>query len=319
MQIRVIREYNSCFINTARRFHDCRLPIPEKKYTAKIPPFTIDHSPITDSCLPFAAYLCPMLKTTLLNAVQAGAEQLKHFFNGDFKISNKEGINNLVTEADHASEKAIIEAIKKDFPDHFILSEETGEIPTQSEYKWIIDPIDGTVNFANGIPICCVSIGLEKDGEMILGAVYNPLMNEFFFAQKGFGASLNDKKILVSSKTEVAKSCLVTGFPYTYLDAPNGPIQVFEKLIRKGIPVRRLGSAAIDLCWVAAGRFDGFYEHNLQAWDSAAGFLIVEEAGGKVTDFKGNYFSPHQPHIIATNGKIHDELLGVVNGGTVGE
>ncbi|MFT3909772.1 MAG: inositol monophosphatase family protein [Ferruginibacter sp.] len=260
-----------------------------------------------------------MLKTTLLNAVQAGAEQLKHFFNGDFKISNKEGINNLVTEADHASEKAIIEAIKKDFPDHFILSEETGAIPSQSEYKWIIDPIDGTVNFANGIPICCVSIGLEKDGEMILGAVYNPLMNEFFFAQKGFGASLNDKKISVSSKTEVAKSCLVTGFPYTYLDAPNGPIQVFEKLIRKGIPVRRLGSAAIDLCWVAAGRFDGFYEHNLQAWDSAAGFLIVEEAGGRVTDFKGNYFSPHQPHIIATNGKIHDELLKVVNGGAVNE
>lgn len=265
----------------------------------------------------FCLYLCIMLKTTLLNAVRAGAAQLKHFFNGEFKISNKEGINNLVTEADHASEKAIIEIIKTDFPDHFILSEETGEIPTQSEYKWIIDPIDGTVNFANGIPICCVSVGLEKNGEMILGAVYNPIMDEFFFAQKGFGASLNDKKISVSSKTELVKSCLVTGFPYTYLDTPNGPIQVFEKLIRKGIPVRRLGSAAIDLCWVAAGRFDGFYEHKLQAWDSAAGFLIVEEAGGKVTDFEGNYFSPHQPHLIATNGNIHDALLRVVNGGTI--
>ena len=272
-----------------------------------------------DSRLPIAAYLCAMLKTTLIDAVQAGADQLSHFFNGEFKISNKEGINNLVTEADHASEKAIIEVIKKEFPDHFILSEETGEIPTQSEYKWIIDPIDGTVNFANGIPICCVSIGVEKNGEMILGAVYNPLMNEFYFAQKGFGASLNDKKISVSSKTEVIKSCLVTGFPYTYLDSPNGPIQVFEKLIRNGVPVRRLGSAAIDLCWVAAGRFDGFYEHKLQAWDSAAGFLIVEEAGGKVTDFNGNYFSPHQPHIIATNGKIHDELVSIVNGGAVGE
>lgn len=258
-----------------------------------------------------------MLKTTLLNAVQAGATQLKHFFNGEFKVSNKEGVNNLVTEADHASEKAIIEVIKQDFPEHFILSEETGEIPSQSEYKWIIDPIDGTVNFANGIPICCVSIGLEKDGQMIMGAVYNPLMNEFYFAQKGFGASLNDKKISVSSKTEVIKSCLVTGFPYTYLDSPNGPIQVFEKLIRKGIPVRRLGSAAIDLCWVAAGRFDGFYEHKLQAWDSAAGFLIVEEAGGKVTDFKGDYFSPHQPHLVATNGKIHDELIKIINGGNI--
>jgi myo-inositol-1(or 4)-monophosphatase len=255
-----------------------------------------------------------MLKTILINAVQAGAEQLQHFFSREFKISNKEGVNNLVTEADHAAEKAIIEVIQKEYPDHFILSEETGEIKTNSEYKWIIDPIDGTVNFANGIPICCVSIALEKDGEMILGAVHNPLMNEFFFAQKGFGASLNDKKISVSSKTAVINSNLVTGFPYTYLDMPNGPIQVFEKLIRKGVPVRRLGSAAIDLCWVACGRFDGFYEHNLQAWDSAAGFLIVEEAGGKVTDFKGDHYSPYQPHIIATNGKIHDELLGIVNG-----
>ena len=149
---------------------------------------------------------------------------------------------------------------------------------------------------------------------MVLGAVYNPLMNEMFFAQTGFGASLNDKKINVSSKDAVIKSCLVTGFPYTYLDMPNGPLQVFERLIRKGVPVRRLGSAAIDLCWVAAGRFDGFYEHNLHAWDSAAGFLIVEEAGGKVTDFSGKTYSPYQPQIVATNGKIHAELLKVISG-----
>ena len=255
-----------------------------------------------------------MLKTTLLNAVQAGAAQLQHYFNGQFQITNKEGINNLVTEADHAAEKAIIEAIQFDFPDHFILSEETGEIVTQSEYKWIIDPIDGTVNFANGIPICCVSIGVEKNGEMILGAVYNPFMNELYFAQRGMGSYLNDKRIHVSNKDQVIKSCLVTGFPYTYLDSPNGPLQVFSKLVRQGIPVRRLGSAAIDLCWVAAGRFDGFYEHKLQAWDSAAGFLLVEEAGGKVTDFEGNHYSPYQPHILATNGKIHDELLAYVKG-----
>lgn len=256
-----------------------------------------------------------MYKTTLIKAVQAGAAQLQLFFNGKFTVSNKEGMNNLVTEADHAAEKAIIDVIQKDYPDHFILSEETGEIKTNSEFKWIIDPIDGTVNFANGIPLCCVSVALEKNGQMILGAVYNPLMNEFYFAQKGFGASLNDKKISVSQKTSVISSCLVTGFPYTYLDEPNGPIQVFEKLIRKGVPVRRLGSAAIDLCWVAAGRFDAFYEHNLQAWDSAAGFLLVEEAGGKVTDFKGDHYSPYQPHIIASNGKIHDELQKIVNGG----
>ncbi len=236
------------------------------------------------------------------------------FFNSDFKITNKEGINNPVTEADHASEKAIFEIIKNDFPGHFILSEEAGEIKMDSEYKWIIDPIDGTINFANGIPICCVSIGVEHNGKVVMGAVYNPLMNEFYFAEKGMGALLNDKKITVSSKTKVINSCLVTGFPYTYLDTPNGPLQVFEKLIRKGVPVRRLGSAAIDLCWVAAGRFDGFYEHKLQAWDSAAGFLIVEEAGGKVTNYNGNYYSVYMPGLLATNGLIHDELLAIVNG-----
>jgi len=238
---------------------------------------------------------------------------MQRFFQGEFTISNKEGINNLVTEADHASEKAIFEVIKNDYPDHFLLSEETGEIVTDSNYKWIIDPIDGTVNFAHGLPLCCVSIGLEQDGHMIMGAVFNPFIKEFFFAQKGYGATLNEKKITVSNETSALTSCLVTGFPYTYLDQPNGPLEVFSRLIRAGVPVRRLGSAAIDLCWVAAGRFDGFYEHKLNAWDSAAGYLMVEEAGGKVTDFAGNPYSPYQPHIIATNGKIHDELISVVN------
>jgi len=258
-------------------------------------------------------YLCAMLKSTLIKATQAGAELMRGYFEKEIRISNKVGINNLVTEADHASEKLIIEIIRNDFPDHGILSEEIGELTMPSEYRWIIDPIDGTVNFANRIPICCVSIAVEHKGEIMMGAVYNPFMNEFFFAQKGAGALLNDKKIQVSNKPEVLRSCLVTGFPYTYLDMPNGPLQIFERFIRKGIPVRRLGSAAIDLCWVAAGRFDGFYEMNLQAWDSAAGFLIVEEAGGKVTDFKGNTFSPHQTFVVATNGIIHDELLKWIN------
>jgi myo-inositol-1(or 4)-monophosphatase len=254
-----------------------------------------------------------MLKSTLIRATEAGAKVMSEYFQGSFKISNKEGINNLVTEADHGSEKAIFEVIKKDFPDHYILSEEAGAIAMDSEYKWIIDPIDGTVNFAHGIPICCVSIALEYLGEMIMGAVYNPFNHEFYFAQKGFGASLNQKAIRVSEETTVIKSCLVTGFPYTYLDLPNGPLDVFARMIRKGVPVRRLGSAAMDLCWVAAGRFDGFYEHKLQAWDSAAGSLIVEEAGGRVTDFKGQPYSPYQPHIVASNGKIHEELLAWID------
>jgi len=255
-----------------------------------------------------------MYKQTLFDATIAGAKELTRFFEGTFVISNKEGVNNLVTEADHAADKAIQAVIKKTFPDHGIVSEETEETVSESEYKWIVDPIDGTVNFANGIPICCVSIGLEYNGKMLMGAVYNPVLNEFFFAEKGKGATLNDKKISVSNKTEVLTSCLVTGFPYTYLDEPNGPLEVFSRLIRKGIPVRRLGSAAIDLCWVAAGRFDGFYEHQLNAWDSAAGFIIVEEAGGKVTNLAGDRYSPYQPGIIATNGKIHDELIEWVMG-----
>ena len=258
-----------------------------------------------------------MLRNTLLKATEAAAKIIKENFESNFSIFNKEGINNLVTEIDHKSETAIIEVIKNDYPDHFILSEEVGAIAQESDYKWIIDPIDGTVNFANGIPICCVSIGIEFKGKMEMGAVYNPFINELFFAEKGKGATLNNRKINVSKKSELIKSCMVTGFPYTYLDEPNGPLQVFEKFIRKGIPVRRLGSAAIDLCWVAAGRFDGFYEHQLSAWDSAAGFIIVEEAGGKVTNLKGDPYNPYKPGLIATNGLIHDDLVRVVNGGEI--
>jgi len=254
-----------------------------------------------------------MLKNTLIEAVKAGAGELSRFFNTQFKISHKEGINNLVTEADHAAEKAILEVIKSKFPGHYILTEESGEIIQDSEYKWIVDPIDGTINFAHGIPICCVSVAVEKKGEIIMGAVYNPNLNEFFFAEKEKGATLNDKPIQVSEQTETIRACLVTGFPYTYINMANGPLEIFERFIRKGVPVRRLGSAAIDLCWVAAGRFDGFYEHKLEAWDSAAGYLIVEEAGGKVSDFNGDKFSVYQHRILATNGKIHDEMLDVIN------
>jgi len=253
-----------------------------------------------------------MLHNTLIAAAEAGAKEIVRFFNGAFTISNKAGINNLVTEADHAAEKAVIAVIKSAFPTHSILGEESGASDNESNYKWIIDPIDGTVNFAHGIPLCCVSIGLELDGEIIMGVVYNALMNEMFVAEKGKGATLNGKAIKVSEQSKLAESCLVTGFPYSYLDAPNGPLQIFDRLIRRGIPVRRLGSAAIDLCWVAAGRFDGFYEHKLEAWDSAAGFLMVQEAGGSVTDFTGNPYSVYQPRILATNGHIHQQLLAEV-------
>lgn len=256
-----------------------------------------------------------MFKPTLLKALHAGALIMEHYFNGPLKVSNKEGLNNLVTDADIASEKEIISCIKTEFPGHEILTEEAGKLLADSEYKWIIDPIDGTVNFANGIPICCVSIALEKNNEIIMGGVYNPFMKELFFAEKGTGAFLNDKKITVSTQPNVLHSCLVTGFPYHYKHGANGPLEVFDKLIRKGIPVRRLGSAAIDLCWVACGRFDGFYEHNLQPWDAAAGYLMVTEAGGKVSDFNGHNYSVYQPTLLASNKLIHQPLLDVVNGG----
>lgn len=254
-----------------------------------------------------------MLKTVLHEAVMAGAAQVVKYFNQTFEIKYKEGRNNLVTEADEASEKAIIEVIRNAYPDHHILTEESGDIPQNSEYKWIIDPIDGTINFAHGIPINCISIGVEKNGEMILGVVYNPHMKEFFFAEKGAGATLNHQPIKVSAETDAMKSCLVTGFPYTYIKEANGPLQTFGRFITEGVPVRRFGAAAIDLCWVACGRLDGFYEHKLQPWDSAAGYLIVEEAGGKVTDFDGNAYSPYQHRILATNGRIHDQMLDIIN------
>lgn len=254
-----------------------------------------------------------MLKSVLHNAVMAGGEQVAKYFNQTFEIKYKEGRNNLVTAADHASEDAILEVIRASYPDHYILTEESGDLPQNSEFKWIIDPIDGTINFAHGIPLNCVSIGIEKNGEMILGMIYNPHMNELFFAEKGKGATFNSKPIKVSNETDAYKSCLVTGFPYTYIKEDNGPIEVFSRFIMEGVPIRRLGAAAIDLCWVAAGRLDGFYEHKLQPWDSAAGFLIVEEAGGKVTDLKGNTYSPYQPKILATNGHIHNQMLSIIN------
>jgi myo-inositol-1(or 4)-monophosphatase len=255
-----------------------------------------------------------MLHTTLINAANAGAEQLRRYFEKSFNISNKEGVNNLVTEADHAAEKAIIETIRQQFPDHFILGEESGELATGSEYKWIIDPLDGTVNFAHGIPICAVSIGVEHNGEMIMGAVYAPFLNEFYIAQKGEGAFLNDRKIQVSDEADMMKSCLVTGFPYTYPKLHRGPLEIFSKLVTQGIPVRRLGSAAIDLCWMAAGRFDGFWEFNLSPWDTAAGEIIVKEAGGTITDFNNQPYSCYQKQLLATNGKIHDALLKEITG-----
>jgi len=252
------------------------------------------------------------MKNTLLRAIHEAGKILVGNFNGDFKIESKDIISNLVTEVDKKSEAKIIEVIKAEFPSDHILSEEIGAIDSSSDTKWIIDPIDGTINYAHAIPICCVSIGVEKAGEIVMGAIYNPFGNELFFAEKEKGAFLNDIKISVSKESLLAKSLLVTGFPYNTGNNPNRPVDVFAAIVNKDIPVRRLGSAALDICWTACGRFDGFWEYNLNAWDVAAGYLILLEAGGKVTDFNGGKYSVYNKEILASNGLIHDELLKVI-------
>lgn len=247
------------------------------------------------------------MKETLLKAIQEAGALMKHHFNGTFEVTHKDGINNLVTEVDQACERLITKIIKDKYPDHGLVGEEYGEHDMQARFKWIVDPIDGTVNYAHGVPFCCVSIGLMDGETLILGAVYNPLMNELFFAEKGKGAFLNDKPIRVSEKRDLEKAFLVTGFPYHFRTGKN-PFSIFERLVTSGIPVRRLGSAALDLCWVACGRFDGFWEYNLNAWDVAAGYLIVEEAGGTVTDFYNKTNSIWDKETLATNGYIHEDL-----------
>lgn len=252
------------------------------------------------------------MKNTLYKALHESSTILKEYFQKDFLIESKDIVSNLVTEVDKRSEAKIIEIIRNEFPDHNILSEEIGALDTASNVKWIIDPIDGTINYAHGIPICCISIGVEVAGEIVMGGIYNPFGNELFFAEKGKGAFLNDKKIKVSNESSFAKSLLVTGFPYNTSNNPNKPVEVFAAIVNKDIPVRRLGSAALDICWTACGRFDGFWEYSLNAWDVAAGYIILTEAGGIVTDFNGEKYSVYNKEILASNGKIHNDILEVI-------
>src|SRR5262245_37581715 len=203
----------------------------------------------------------------------------------DFK-----GEINLVTETDHQCEREIVALIQGTCPTHDILAEEGSGIRKDSEYKWIIDPLDGTTNFAHGYPLFCTSIALEFKGEIILGAVYEPNLKELFVAEKGSGATLNGQKIRVSQTSDLKRSLLATGFAYNVRQAKENNLNHFQNFIMSAQAVRRDGVAAVDLCYVAAGRFDGFWELDLFPWDVAAGFLMVEEAGGRVTDFSGRPF-----------------------------
>ncbi|MFH2047630.1 MAG: inositol monophosphatase family protein [Pseudomonadota bacterium] len=248
------------------------------------------------------------IKRTGIAAAYKGGAILKANFGKTPKITKKGAID-LVTESDIESEKVIIETIKNKFPSHAVLAEESGLEKGDEEGLWIIDPLDGTTNFAHHLPIFAVSIAFALKGDIVAGIVFNPVTGELYTAAKGEGAFLNGIPIHVSTTEKLSDSLLVTGFPYNFKEMIGDIKTRFFNCLMATQGVRRLGSAALDLCYTAAGRFEGFFEQELKPWDTAAGLIIAKEAGGSVTDFSGNSFDIYQPEILATNGKIHDEIL----------
>jgi myo-inositol-1(or 4)-monophosphatase len=232
---------------------------------------------------------------------------------GKKKMIAYKGEVDLVTQYDKESQDRIVSALSKKFPDFGILSEENVAKETGSSAKWIIDPLDGTTNFAHGLSIWAISIALEIDGVVVLGAVYDPNRREFFSAIKGQGSFLNDKRLKVSKVRELSRSLLVTGFPYDIRRSKDNNLRHFADFALRSQAVRRLGSAALDLCYTAGGRFDGYWEMKLSPWDQAAGSLILQEAGGRITDFGGADFDIYGDEVLATNGLIHDQMMKVLN------
>ncbi len=252
----------------------------------------------------------PFLEVAVDVAREAGGILLAEF-DRPVKISYK-GEVDLVTQADRRSEQAIVSRLREHFPDHAIVAEEGGGAETASVYRWHVDPLDGTTNFAHGYPCFAVSIGLEKDGEMLIGAIYQPVSKELFTASRGEGAYLNQEKIHVSRIEKLATSLLGTGFPSVKrTKSPN--IHYYWDFTLRSHGVRRDGSAALDLAAVACGRFDGFWEFGLHSWDTAAGVLLVREAGGIVTRFDGQPYQLGDPELLASNGHIHEEMREVAS------
>jgi myo-inositol-1(or 4)-monophosphatase len=231
---------------------------------------------------------------------------------GQIHNVEKKGAIDLVTEADVASEKSIIEVIRTAFPDHTILAEESGVTSGTDPHEWIIDPLDGTTNYAHNLPEFSISIAFALEGEMAFGLILNPVARELFCATRGQGAELNGRPIRVSSTTSVHESLLVTGFPYDLEPVIDPLMQRLQRCLLAAQGVRRLGSAALDLCYVACGRFDGFWEQNLAPWDTAAGWIIAQEAGGKVSDFSHGAYTIDKKEILATNGLIHQEMAALL-------
>jgi myo-inositol-1(or 4)-monophosphatase len=255
-----------------------------------------------------------LLNFAIQTARDAGS-LLAERFGRKIEIANKSEID-LVTESDLASERLIIDRIKTYYPRHAILAEESGasepvDRERRNDWRWIIDPLDGTTNYAHGYPCFCVSIGLESNGRMELGVVYDPLRDEMFSAERGQGAALNGRRIHVSSTPTLAGALLCTGFPYDVRERSEFA-RHFANFIMAAQGVRRDGAAALDLAYVAAGRFDGFWEEGLKPWDVAAGALIIEEAGGRVSDYDNQPLNIFTPPMLASNGSIHEEMMRVL-------
>jgi len=254
----------------------------------------------------------PLFHATAVEAVlAAGQIQLDHV-GTDFQV-RKKGKIDLVTEVDVACERMFRQMIADRFPDHQVVAEELGgNEPVRASHCWIFDPLDGTNNYAHGLPIFCSSLALEINGEVAVGAVYDPSRKELFTATRGGGAFLNGAPMRVSGLDTLVDSLLVTGFSYGVHERRKSLVDLFEAFLGEAQAVRRLGSAALDLCYVAAGRFEGFWEQHLKPWDTAAGSLLVQEAGGRVTGLDGDPFDVRNGHLVASNGAVHDAMLAVI-------
>jgi len=250
-----------------------------------------------------------LLNVAIESAKIAGQILIKNFgkiTEAQIETKNK---NDFVTYVDKLSEEKIIGNILKSFPEHAILGEESGELLTRSEYRWIIDPLDGTTNFIHGVPTFAVSIALQKNNELILGVVYDPLRDELFHAEKGQGSYLNDKRIYVSKKEELANCLITTGFPYRTDDYYRDYVKIFAEFMVKTAGIRRPGAAVLDLAYTAAGRFDGFWEMLLKPWDIAAGAILIEEAGGVITDINGENTYLLTGSVASGNKLIHEQII----------
>jgi myo-inositol-1(or 4)-monophosphatase len=256
----------------------------------------------------------PLFLTTAVESVVRAGDAMLASFGTDVHIANKGAID-LVTDVDVAIEREFRRRIADRFPDHSVLGEEMGGSSTPPDGPcWVFDPIDGTTNFAHGLPIFCSSLALEIGGEAQVAAVYDPTRRELFTAERGGGAFLNGKPMQVSSAETLLQSVLVTGFPYDVHSRVAEIVGLFGEFVGRARAVRRLGSAAIDLCYVAAGRMDGFWERDLKPWDIAGGALLVTEAGGTITNFRGERFQSRGADVVASNGRIHPAMLEIIAG-----